>query len=150
MLFFFINLTKRHPKQCVAESFNRLGPEGALCSEAYDPASLRLGEEHDCAKTVIQDENVRPENDRGKVNIPDGNNDIMVEPSSGAIDLIGTFDNGPKDTYGFSSLNDGMNKFEFPQQLELSLRRFYPSSSKNQGIDERHALNHSNASAFSR
>ncbi|KAG5231536.1 two-component response regulator APRR [Salix suchowensis] len=60
----------------------------------------------------------------------------------------GTLNNGPKTTSVHSSLHYGTSKFEFNPQLELSIKRLYPSSSKNQGVDERYALNHSHASAF--
>lgn len=133
----------------VPERPNRMESDGEPCSGAYNPTSLRLLEEHACAKSAIQDENSRPENDRGLANSSFGCDDVPFESSSGAIDLIGTLNNGPKTTYVHSSLHYGTNKFEFAPQLELSLKRLYPSSSKNQGVDERHALNHSHASAFS-
>lgn len=123
--------------------------DGELCSGAYNPTSLRLLEEHACAKSAIQDENSRAENDRGLAKSSFGCDDIPFESSSGAIDLIGTLNNGPKTTYVHSSLHYGTDKLEFAPQLELSLKRLYPSSSKKQGVDERHALNHSHASAFS-
>ncbi|CAK7348622.1 unnamed protein product [Dovyalis caffra] len=134
----------------VAERSNGMGPDGELCHGAYNPAALRLLQKHACGKLEIQEENSRPENDRGHANISFGRDDVLDESSSRAIDLIGTFNNGSESTYVHSSLHDGTNKFEFTPQLELSLRRLYPGSSKNQGVDERHALNHSNASAFSR
>ncbi|XP_011039348.1 PREDICTED: two-component response regulator-like APRR9 isoform X2 [Populus euphratica] len=133
----------------VPERSNQMESDGELCSGAYNPTSLRLLEEHACAKSVIQDENSRPENDGGLANSSFGCDDVPFESSSGAIDLIGTLNNGPKATYVHSSLHYGTNKFEFAPQLELSLKRLYPRSSKNQGVDERHALNHSHASAFS-
>ncbi|XP_061961674.1 two-component response regulator-like APRR9 isoform X3 [Populus nigra] len=133
----------------VPERSNRMESDGEPCSGAYNPTSLRPLEEHACAKSAIQDENSRPENDRVLANSSFGCDDVPFESSSGAIDLIGTLNNGPKTTYVHSSLHYGTNKFEFAPQLELSLKRLYPSSSKNQGVDERHALNHSHASAFS-
>ncbi|RQP00006.1 hypothetical protein POPTR_014G106000v4 [Populus trichocarpa] len=137
------------PENKTGERPNRMESDGEPCSGAYNPTSLRLLEEHACAKSAIQDENSRPENDRGLANSSFGCDDVPFESSSGAIDLIGTLNNGPKTTYVHSSLHYGTNKFEFAPQLELSLKRLYPSSSKNQGVDERHALNHSHASAFS-
>ncbi|XP_037496237.1 two-component response regulator-like APRR5 isoform X8 [Jatropha curcas] len=126
----------------------RLGPMSASCNGAYNQTTLKLGEHASSAMEVIQAESLRPENERGNSNTTQGHNDDLVESSSGAIDLIGTFDNGPKHTYVDTNIKDGTNKFEFTP-LELSLRRFFPNSSKNQGIEDRHALNHSNASAFS-
>jgi len=133
----------------VAERSNRTRPDREPYHGAYNPTASRLVEEHACAKSAIHDENSRPENDREHANSSFGHDDVLAETSSGAIDLIGSFNNQPKHTYTYSSLHDATNKFEFPPLLELSLRRLYPSSSKNQGLDERHALNHSNSSAFS-
>ncbi|XP_061969300.1 two-component response regulator-like APRR5 isoform X5 [Populus nigra] len=133
----------------VAERSNRTRPVREPYHGAYNPTAPRLVEEHACAKSAIHDENLRPENEREHVNSSFGLDDVLGETSSGAIDLIGSFNNRPKHTYACSSLHDATNKFESPPLLELSLRRLYPSSSKNQGLDERHALNHSNSSAFS-
>ncbi|KAG6784926.1 hypothetical protein POTOM_010640 [Populus tomentosa] len=133
----------------VEERSNRTRPDREPYHGAYNPTAPRLVEEHACAKSAIHDENSRPENDREHANSSYGHDDVLGETSSGAIDLIGSFNNRPKHTYTHSSLHDATNKFEFPPLLELSLRRLYPSSSKNQGLDERHALNHSNSSAFS-
>ncbi|KAL9397107.1 hypothetical protein Peur_011360 [Populus x canadensis] len=133
----------------VAERSNRTRPVREPYHGAYNPTAPRLVEEHACAKSAIHDENLRPENEREHVNSSFGLDDVLGETSSEAIDLIGSFNNRPKHTYACSSLHDATNKFESPPLLELSLRRLYPSSSKNQGLDERHALNHSNSSAFS-
>lgn len=127
---------------------NRTRPDREPYHGAYNPTALRSPEEHACAKSVIHSEDSRPENEE-RANSSYGHDDVLGETSSGAIDLIGTFNNRPKHTYTHSSLHDATNKFESPPLLELSLRRLYPSSSKNHGVDERHALNHSNSSAFS-
>ncbi|XP_037496233.1 two-component response regulator-like APRR3 isoform X3 [Jatropha curcas] len=136
------------PENKTEDWSTRLGPMSASCNGAYNQTTLKLGEHASSAMEVIQAESLRPENERGNSNTTQGHNDDLVESSSGAIDLIGTFDNGPKHTYVDTNIKDGTNKFEFTP-LELSLRRFFPNSSKNQGIEDRHALNHSNASAFS-
>ncbi|KAG6786931.1 hypothetical protein POTOM_008552 [Populus tomentosa] len=133
----------------VEERSNRTRPDREPYHGAYNPTAPRMVEEHACAKSAIHDENSRLENDRELANSSYGHDDVLGETSSGAIDLIGSFNNRPKHTYTHSSLHDATNKFEFPPLLELSLRGLYPSSSKNQGLDERHALNHSNSSAFS-
>ncbi|OMO64191.1 hypothetical protein CCACVL1_21964 [Corchorus capsularis] len=86
----------------------------------------------------------------GDIIIRVGRNDDLSEPPTGAIDLIGSFDNRPEGTFRLSSSTDGPNKFEFSTQLELSLRRSCLSSTKNHGSSERSTLNHSDASAFSR
>ncbi|XP_052210382.1 two-component response regulator-like APRR5 isoform X2 [Diospyros lotus] len=81
---------------------------------------------------------------------PKVHSNIIIEPfdqplansSREAIDLIGTL--------GSSSLNNGTNDRDSSLLLDLSLRRSHPSGSINQVSDERHPLNHSEASAFSR
>ncbi|KAJ9171583.1 hypothetical protein P3X46_014933 [Hevea brasiliensis] len=137
------------PESKTGDWSTQLSLMSVSCNEAYNPTAQKLGEHAACAKTTIQDESVRPENDTGNANTSQGHNDELVESSTGAIDLIGSFDNGPKCIYGHTTKIGGTNKFEFTSQLELSLRRFFPNSSKNQGVEEKHLLNHSNASAFS-
>ncbi|KAH8517051.1 hypothetical protein H0E87_005125 [Populus deltoides] len=144
-----LNKSPVNPESKTGERSNRTRPDREPYHGAYNPTASRLVEEHACAESAIDDENSRPENDREHANSSFGHDDVRAETSSGAIDLIGSFNNQPKHTYAYSSLHDATNKFEFPPLLELSLRRLYPSSSKNQGLDERHALNHSNFSAFS-
>ncbi|KAF9669137.1 hypothetical protein SADUNF_Sadunf14G0076800 [Salix dunnii] len=136
------------PENKTGERSNRMDSDGEPCSGAYNPIALRMLEEHACAKSAIQDEDSRPENARVLANSSFGCDDVPFESSIGVIDLIGTLNNGPKTTYVHSSLHYGTNKFEFIPQLELSLKRLYPSSSKNPGVDERYALNHPNASSL--
>uniref|UniRef100_A0A2P2M1Y2 Uncharacterized protein MANES_01G239500 n=1 Tax=Rhizophora mucronata TaxID=61149 RepID=A0A2P2M1Y2_RHIMU len=120
-------------------------------NEACNSASLKLGEEHSCVETVTRPERLRTENDVRNTHIAHCNKNELVKPSSSATDLISTFDNNsPKCTYGHSSLNVDAHKFESTPQLELSLEWFHPSSLKEKGVNEKHLLNHSNASAFSR
>ncbi|XP_015572413.1 two-component response regulator-like APRR9 isoform X1 [Ricinus communis] len=138
------------PESKTGEWSTRLQPVDATCNEAHNPTVLKLEEEHDFTKINIQDERAQPENDRSNASTTQLHNDKHIRSSAGVIDLIGTFDNGPKRTCGDISINDSANKSEFPSQLELSLRRFFPNSLKNQVVEERRALNHSNASAFSR
>ncbi|KAL9430421.1 hypothetical protein AB3S75_025750 [Citrus x aurantiifolia] len=142
----------------VSEKLNRSGSEVAQCDDA-----LRLEEDYGCVKTMPQGEGEGPKNDRVNADITygiHGCNDELIEPSSGAIDLIGTFDNHqevpdklstPNDGIPdkLSTLNDRTKKCEFSPHLELSLRKSFPSTSNDQGNDERHTLNHSAASAFS-
>ncbi|KAH9731220.1 Two-component response regulator-like PRR95 [Citrus sinensis] len=141
----------------VSEKLNRSGSEVAQCDDA-----LRLEEDYGCVKTMPQGEGEGPKNDRINADITygiHGCNDELIEPSSGAIDLIGTFDNHqevpdklstPNDGIPdkLSTLNDRTKKCEFSPHLELSLRKSFPSTSNDQGNDERHTLNHSAASAF--
>lgn len=103
--------------------------------------------------TMTQPEAVEPENDGQGANAPSeacGNNAILGSSSREAIDLIGVFDNSQKCTYGNSCSNNGTKKSDSIPQLDLSLRRSHPSSPEYQVADERHTLNHSNGSAFSR
>lgn len=129
-----------------------LGSEVAPGNEGYHSAAFRWEESHCRAKRVTSGDGVGPASHIENTDITGENhgcNEKWIEPSSGAIDLISTFDNYPKDRNQFSSSNDGISKDGFAPQLELSLRRFQPCSSKNHGSDERHTLNHSNSSAFS-
>ena len=64
-----------------------------------------------------------------------------------AIDLIGTFDNHLKGTLATAASVSSANKLDILPMLDLSLRRSHPVSQVN---DDRHRLNHSDASAFSR
>ncbi|KAF8379819.1 hypothetical protein HHK36_029268 [Tetracentron sinense] len=131
----------------------RLRSEVALCNKANNSTELILEDGHNCAKQMTRGEDVSPKSLREDANISSethDNNNEAGEPSAEAIDLIGTFDIPPKRTYGHSSSNDGTNKFGSSLPLELSLRRSHPSSGEIQGTDERHTLNHSIASAFSR
>ncbi|KAL1544421.1 two-component response regulator-like APRR5 [Salvia divinorum] len=66
---------------------------------------------------------------------------------SEAIDLIGTFDNHLKGTLATAASISSVSKFDILPMLDLSLRRSRLVSQVN---DERHRLNHSDASAFSR
>ncbi|MBA0877063.1 hypothetical protein Goshw_005335 [Gossypium schwendimanii] len=66
-----------------------------------------------------------------------GCNDELRESSTGAIDLIDSFDKQPMGTFSISSLSDGANKLEFSPQLELSLRRPCSRSAKSQAGDMR-------------
>lgn len=146
-------MRKSDKANIAAEKPNRLRTEVALYSEACHSTALILKEDHACAESIPQNEVLLAErNKHDAKNASDihGSDDGLVENSSGAIDLIGTFDNRPQCTYGNSNFNGGAtNKFEFVPQLELSLRRTCPVGLNYLGTDERHTLNHSNASAFS-
>lgn len=100
-----------------------------------------------------QDETAQPENFEVNANInPEIQSccDERVNPSCGAMDLIGSFDDHPRGINGSSIVNvDGINNSEYAPQLELSLIRICPRGLNSQGTGERPKLNHSNASAFS-
>ncbi|XVF72939.1 hypothetical protein PTKIN_Ptkin12aG0160900 [Pterospermum kingtungense] len=138
-------------KLFVSENSNRFVKvkEVAHCWEACESNASTLEESPAFVKRMTHDGDVGLQRDRGTVNVMIGVDcrDELVEPSSEAVDLIGSFDNQRKGTLVHSS--DGANKFEFSPQLELSLRRSSFSSAKNQGTCERPILNHSEASAFS-
>ncbi|KAF5451823.1 hypothetical protein F2P56_026890 [Juglans regia] len=135
------------------EKSNRLSSEVALYRAASNSTALRLEEDTACAESITQNDGVRVERGRCNTNIASKThscNNELVEPSSGAIDLIGTFDNHPKCTYENTNYNGvGTNKFELVPNLQLSLRRTCSSSSNNHWTEERPLLNHSNASPFS-
>lgn len=136
-----------------AEKSNRLESEVALYRAASNLSALRMEEDTACAESIAQNDGVRVESNGGNANIASKThncNNELVEPSSGAIDLIGTFDNHPKCTYGNTSYNDvGTNKFGLVPNLQLSLRRTCSSSSNNHWTEESPLLNHSNVSPFS-
>ncbi|KAH1079633.1 hypothetical protein GLYMA_19G260400v4 [Glycine max] len=128
--------------------------EDARCNKTFKPTGLRLGQSYECHETRNQDEVLRIELIKSN---PEINTDIhrcsdeLVDPSTGAIDLIATFKNLPKSTDEKCSFSSGNTaKFDFDTQLELSLRRDFPGSSCKAAFKERQILNHSNASAFSR
>ncbi|KAK7275445.1 hypothetical protein RIF29_16562 [Crotalaria pallida] len=76
----------------------------------------------------------------------------LVEASTGAINLIGTFDNLPKHADENCRLSGGnTTKFDCDTRLELSLRCSPGSSCKqaSEASEERQRLNHSNTSPFS-
>ncbi|WCJ22514.1 Two-component response regulator-like APRR5 [Euphorbia peplus] len=118
-------------------------------NEDHNPTAMELDEEFTFNKTLIQTGSVKPENKGENVFTSNGPNSEPVGSSGGAIDLMGAFVDGPKCTYGNLNMHDRTNKFEYSPELELSLTRFNPTDSKNQEVEGRHALNRSNASAFS-
>ncbi|XP_021822656.1 two-component response regulator-like PRR95 isoform X3 [Prunus avium] len=118
----------------------------------HTSTAIRLREDHASAIKMVEGEGILPESYEGNANISSETHscsDELDEPSSGAIDFIGTFDNPPKCTVGHpKSREDGTKHMGCAPQLELSLRSGLGSSNK-QAIDERPLLNHSDASAFS-
>lgn len=129
--------------------------EDARCNKTFKPTGLRLGQSYECHETRNQDEVLRIELIKSNPEINTdihGCSDELVDPYTGAIDLIATFKNLPKSTDEKCSFSSGNTaKFDFDTQLELSLRRRdFPGSSCKAAFKERQILNHSNASAFSR
>ncbi|KAF5733388.1 pseudo-response regulator 9 [Tripterygium wilfordii] len=140
------------PNPETEERQNKLGLEIGYQDETHSVTATRLDEAHGSLKAVIQAIDVGLESHRGNLNTHSEVNccnDDIVETSSGAIDLIGTFDDRKKCKYEQFNNDDDINGIETAPHLELSLRRFCPTSSK-EGPSERHILNHSVASAFSR
>ncbi|KAK7354868.1 hypothetical protein VNO80_20419 [Phaseolus coccineus] len=130
-------------------------PEDEGCNKTFKPTGLRLGQGYDFGEMRNQDEVLRIELSKAnpEINVDiHGCSDELEGPSTGAIDLIGTFKTLPKSTDENCSFSSGSNiaKFDFDTQLELSIRRFFPGSSYKAVSEERQLLNHSNASAFSR
>ncbi|KAJ7963414.1 Two-component response regulator [Quillaja saponaria] len=131
----------------------RFVSEAENCSEAFNSTDSGLKDYHGFARTVTQDEVIRPQCNRGNANMTSNihaSNNELFERSTRAIDLIGTFGNLPKTTNVNCRFDGGgTSKFDFAPHLELSLRRLCPHSLNKQATDETQALNHSNASAFS-
>ncbi|CAN4089459.1 unnamed protein product [Withania somnifera] len=71
-------------------------------------------------------------------------------PNKQAIDLIGAFDNYLKCNFKSSGYDIRINKSDSSPLLDLSLTRSHPSGSVNRFTNEKHRLNHSDASAFTR
>lgn len=126
--------------------------ESASCNEPYN--STVTMDDIVCGRAVTGDADFEPESNEGHAS---KNIEVhflatnMSEPSIGALDLIGKFEQHPENTYGNLSANDNTSRFSFAPDLELSLRRFHQSYPKTEATDEGHTLtlNHSNASAFS-
>ncbi|XP_021858305.1 two-component response regulator-like APRR5 isoform X2 [Spinacia oleracea] len=75
------------------------------------------------------------------------NTDVHPNFSREAIDLIGSLDSNSRHN---ACANDGGDRSEPCQQLDLTLRRFFPGTLENKSGNENQMLNHSNASAFTR
>ncbi|XP_038683130.1 two-component response regulator-like APRR3 [Tripterygium wilfordii] len=134
------------------ERQNKLGLEIGYQDETDSERASRHDEAHAILKPVFQAIYVGLEGHRENLNIHsdvDCCNDDVAETSHGVIDLIGTFDDRMKCNYEQFNDDDGINRIETAPHLELSLRRFCSTSSIEVPI-ERHILNHSIASAFSR
>ncbi|KAL6290591.1 hypothetical protein ACE6H2_008101 [Prunus campanulata] len=117
----------------------------------HTSTAIRLREDRASAIKMVEGEGFLPESYEGNANISSETHscsDELDEPSSGAIDFIGTFDNPPKTVGHPKSREDGTKHMGCAPQLELSLRSGLGCSNK-QAIDERPLLNHSDASAFS-
>ncbi|KAH1259621.1 Two-component response regulator-like PRR95 [Glycine max] len=139
---------------CIAEK-SLFVSEDSRCNKTFKPTGLRLGQGYECCETRNQDVVLKIELIKSNPEINTdihGCSDELVDPYTGAIDLIATFKNLPKSTDEKCSFSSGNTaKFDFDTQLELSLRRRdFPGSSCKAASEERQLLNHSNASAFSR
>lgn len=124
------------------------------CDKTFKPTGLRPGQGYDFGEIRNQDELLRIELSKANPAISvdiRGCSDELEGPSTGAIDLIGTFNTLPESTDEKCSVSSGnVSKFDFDTQLELSIRRYFPGGSYKAVFEERQILNHSNASAFSR
>ncbi|RYR02782.1 hypothetical protein S83_054609 [Arachis hypogaea] len=135
------------------EKSNMFVSDATRCYKTLNATGVRLDQGFDCDETENEDEVLRTELSKAHPHINteiNKCNDTLVEPSTGAIDLIATFENSPKSTGEICSFNaDNAFKSVFDTQLGLSLRRDSPSSSCKPALEERKILNHSTASAFS-
>ncbi|KAK8693672.1 hypothetical protein V6N13_071244 [Hibiscus sabdariffa] len=134
-------------KLFVSENSKNFVKEVAHCSDTGESIASKLEENSAFLEGMTLDTvGMQSEGGTGHATMGDGCNNKLMESSTGAIDLIASFDKHPKGTFVIS---DGANKSDFHPQLELSLRRSCLVSTKNQGTSEKHILNHSDASAFS-
>ncbi|GMI66722.1 hypothetical protein HRI_000341500 [Hibiscus trionum] len=134
-------------KLFVSENSKRFVKEVAHCSDTGESIASKLEESSAFLEGRTHDTvGLQSEGGTGYATMGVGCNDKLMESSTGAIDLIASFDKHPKGTFAIS---DDANMSEFSPQLELSLRRSCLVSTKNQGTSEKHTLNHSDASAFS-
>ncbi|XP_009605296.1 two-component response regulator-like APRR5 [Nicotiana tomentosiformis] len=103
------------------------------------------------ANTMTRGEDINCDDNWGHVRTIDQTSDENPVPlTKQAIDLIGAFDNYLKCNFKSSCSNVRTNKADSSTQLDLSLTRPHPSGSVNQFTNEKHRLNHSDASAFTR
>jgi len=130
--------------------------ETARCDKTFESADLRQEQDHGCADTEIEVEILKSDLGIGDSNIITelhGCSDERVKPIKGAIDLIATFGNLPKNPDENYSLNGGnTTMFDGVTQLELSLGSDFPGNSCKQAseaTEESQRLNHSHTSAFS-
>ncbi|XP_061996647.1 two-component response regulator-like PRR95 isoform X2 [Rosa rugosa] len=130
-----------------SETKGTFGSDIVPLDEALNSVASRLREENVSAKTMVQDEGIQAEICEEKAKTASGTRSFQyeVEPSVGVRDLLCTFDNWPNCNVGSSNRkDDGMKHFG----LELSLRS--SDGSHKELTEERPALKHSDASAFSR
>ncbi|CAL0318014.1 unnamed protein product [Lupinus luteus] len=129
--------------------------EGASCSKTFKSADLRLEQDLYCTENEDKDgvlgfmlSKINP-----YINIEiHGSSKELEDPSRGAINLIGTFDNRPNNPDENCRLSGGnTTTSDFDTRLELSLRCPSMSSCKqaSEASEERQRLYHSNTSAFS-
>eukprot|EP00262_Sarcandra_glabra_P011689 TRINITY_DN2860_c0_g5_i1.p1 TRINITY_DN2860_c0_g5~~TRINITY_DN2860_c0_g5_i1.p1 ORF type:complete len:716 (-),score=142.02 TRINITY_DN2860_c0_g5_i1:468-2615(-) len=160
-----LNSTLRRDEKEAEDESMRFGSEMTPCNQ-----TINLEEGRACFGVMTQNKNVAPENCRENANNSSENNDYnfeRLEPSREVIDLIGAIDNRPQcgtghvsnaavqedgstDVEILSNAKGKMVKISSMPLLELSLRRYELSSCQNHETEEKHALKHSNASAFSR
>lgn len=136
---------------CIFLSFFLVDLRGILYLQ-MDETGMLVAASRDL-NAMTQPEAVEPEKDGQDANAHSeacGDNAVLGSSSREAIDLIGAFNNSQRCTYGNSCSNIGTQKCNSTPQLDLTLRRSHPSSPENHVADERHTLNHSNGSAFSR
>ncbi|GMH17326.1 hypothetical protein Nepgr_019167 [Nepenthes gracilis] len=114
------------------------------CNEVYASNAIRVEEDGSNKGRMTRNESSGSDQQRDTANIT---SQRQPESPLDAIDLIGRIDDHQNCTLVHSSLKDVRNWPDCSSQLGLSLKRIHDL--QNQGMNENHKLNHSNASAFS-
>lgn len=112
--------------------------------EADVLAAFEVTEDKSCALIATEVGRVVPESQRHTAYVVGHG---LPEPSKEAVDLIGRITKH-RCTRGQSSSSEELNRLNTTPELELTLRRSHDAEAEE--IDEKHVLNHSKASAFSR
>ncbi|XAR53911.1 hypothetical protein NMG60_11028851 [Bertholletia excelsa] len=149
----FMKLEKSFsPKHEIGGKSTGIAPATSLYNEAFKSTAFTLG----CDR-VYDDRVARDADSKSKIQGQHTDDNVksfslagdLGESSNGVLDLIGKFESPPKVTCTYLNSDNYTNKFSSTLELELSLRRLRPSQAEPVLTDERHILNHSNASAFS-
>ncbi|OMO82360.1 hypothetical protein COLO4_23051 [Corchorus olitorius] len=114
-----------HQSECQAEGMSKklLVSENSSRSNAS-----KLEENHATIEGMTHDDAVGLcDRGNGDIMIRVGRNDEFSEPPTGAIDLIGSFDNRPEGTFGLSSSADGPNNVGKVPQVRYSNKSLQPN-----------------------
>jgi len=128
-----------------AEKETKFTAAGVRPSDEADVlAAFKVAEDRSCAFIETEVGRVGPESQRHTAYVVGHG---LPEPSKEAVDLIGRITMHGC-TRGQSSSNEELNRLNSTPELELTLRSSHDAESEE--VDEKHVLNHSKASAFSR